>query len=152
MKTMNETLKANHLMVGDYVKWEYVSYPDVVVNNGYKKVDAIYGDESVDLIDEDTLYEHVPMDEIKVVELTTEILEKNGFEVQDQGGGRKDVWIGFGIDCEGDIEVEFQHNIPTHLKIDGVFKGEYYISTNIKYVHELQHALRLCGVEKEIIL
>lgn len=89
---------------------------------------------------------------IKPIPLTAEILEKNGFEVQDQGGGRKDVWIGFGVDCEGDIEVEFQHNIPTHLKIDGVFKGEYYISTNIKYVHELQHALRLCGVEKEIIL
>ena len=24
--------------------------------------------------------------------------------------------------------------------------------THIKYVHELQHALRLCGIEKEIIL
>lgn len=26
------------------------------------------------------------------------------------------------------------------------------IALNIKYVHELQHALRLCGIEKEIVL
>lgn len=87
---------------------------------------------------------------IEAIPLTSEILEKNGFEVQDQGGGRKDVWTGFGIDCEGDIEVEFQNNIPVHLKIDGVFKGEYYTSTNIKYIHQLQHILRLCGIEKTI--
>lgn len=92
------------------------------------------------------------IDRLRPIPLTTEILEKNGFEVQEQGDGKKDVWTGFGIDCEGDIEVEFQYNTPAHLKIDGVFKGEYYVSRNIKYVHELQHALRLCGTEKEIEL
>ena len=86
---------------------------------------------------------------LEPIPLTTEILEKNGFEVQDQGGGRKDVWTGFGVDCEGDIEVNFQYNVPVHLKIDGGFKGEYYTSANIKYVHQLQHAFILCGIEKE---
>lgn len=143
-------MKANELMIGDLI-------------NGFgvvRRVTGIHGLERPE--DDGLLTTMVPGCEFpesnlsfrpcyaRPIPLTKEILEKNGFEVQDQGGGRSDVWIGFGIDCEGDIEVEFQHNIPTHLKIDGVFKGEYYISTNIKYVHELQHALRLCGVEKEV--
>ena len=91
-------------------------------------------------------------DKIEPIALTADILEKNGFEVQVQGGGREDIWIGFGSDLEGDIEFEFNNGAPTHLKIDGAFKGEYYTSNNIKYVHELQHALRLCGIDKEITL
>ena len=133
-------LSCKDLMVGDWVKPKNV---DGSFRVGLIGVDSVWND-----TDTHEWY----YDEIEPIPLTAEILEKNGFEVQDQGGGRKDVWIGFGIDCEGDIEVEFQHNIPTHLMIDGVFKGEYYTSTNIKYVHLLQHALRLCGVEKTIEL
>ena len=95
---------------------------------------------------------YVPCEFIKPIPLTQEILEKNGFEVQDQGGGRKDVWTGFDIDCEEDIEIEFQYNVPVYLKIDGGYKGEYYTSSDIKYIHELQHAMRLCNIKKEIKL
>lgn len=86
------------------------------------------------------------------IPLTKKILQKNGFEVMDQGGGRCDAWTGFGPDCEGDIEVTFQNGRPVHLKIDGTFKGEYYTSNNVKYVHQLQDALRRCGTGKEILL
>ncbi len=137
-------MKANELMIGDWVRVERDYEPIVQVADIFS--DAIFTKQA------EYESEEVPMYKVFPIPLTVEILEKNGFEVQDQGGGRRDVWIGFGIDCEGDIEVEFQHNTPTHLKIDGVFKGEYYTSTNIKYVHLLQHALRLCGFEKEIIL
>lgn len=89
---------------------------------------------------------------LSFVPLTRERLEKIGFEVQDQGGGREDIWMGFGPDCEGDIEFEFNNGVPTHLKIDGAFKGEYYTSNNIKYFHQLQLALTLCGIDKEIAL
>lgn len=128
-------MKTNELMIGDWVN---------LSKGNWSK------NRQVDIIDIEMIAESVYLTE--PIPLTLEILEKNGFEVQDQGGGRKDVWTGFGIDCEGDIEVEFQHNIPTHLKIDGVFKGEYYTSTNIKYVHLLQHALKLCGINREIII
>ena len=137
-------MKANELMIGDWVVYDGdVEYTNPIKVEG---IDIATGA----LVTSDR--EDVGIDNIQPIPLTAEILERNGFEIQDQGGGRRDVWIGFGVDCEGDIEVEFQYNIPTHLKIDGVFKGEYYTSTNIKYVHLLQHALRLCGIEKEIEL
>ena len=89
---------------------------------------------------------------LRPVPLSKEFLVKNNFEIQDQGGERADVWTGFSHDCEGDIEIEFQNDEPTRLKIDGVFKGEYYRSINIKFVHQFQHALRNCGINKTITL
>ena len=136
-------MKANELMIGDWVCIEgpnCYQIDEIRKEFGeyrlYLKGTAVFATES----------------EIEPIPLTPEILEKNGFFAQDQGGGRKDMWIGFGPDCEGDVEIEFDCGIATHLKIDGAFKGEYYTSTNIKSVHELQHALRLCGIDKEIVL
>lgn len=129
-------MKAKELMIGDWVQYPY----------GIRKVTEL--DSFLDRV----CSEDFSVGEVDAIPLTPEILEKNGFEVQDQGGGRKDLWTGFGIDCEGDIEIEFQDNIPIHLKIDGAFKGEYYTSSNITYTHQLQHALRLCGIGKEITL
>jgi len=135
-------MKVKELMIGDwfhnnYTNENYQVWPTFLsqATNFGKRMDATFEDIN-----------------ISPIPLTAEILKRSGFEVQDQGGGRKDVWAGFGIDCEGDIEIEFQDNIPVHLKIDGGFRGEYYTSANIKYVHQLQHALRLCGIEKEIEL
>lgn len=132
-------------MIGDWVKWEYVSYPDVVFNYGYKQVAAIYGDESVDLIDEDTLYEHVPMDEIKVVELTAEILGKNGFKYHHvKGTCATEEYTDYILDNT----LWIIHNTED-------WKDTYFCIKDfcrIKYVQELQHAVRLCGVEKEIEL
>lgn len=133
-------MKANELMIDDWVYNKNIAKPMQI----YPTIFPQMFRSNPNATTED--YNIFP------IPLTPEILKKNGFEVQDQGGGRKDVWTGFGIDCEGDIEVEFQNNIPVHLKIDGGFKGEYYTSANIKYVHQLQHAMRLCGIEKEIIL
>ena len=149
---MNETLRASDLMVGDYVKWEYVSYPAVVFNNGYKKVDAIYGDESVDLIDEDTHYEHVPMDEIKSVELTAEILEKNGFVKMD--GDHYRYFLAYDDNYYAGFESVNYYTDACFCNVtkecsDGTqeqSKGVY------KYVHQLQHALRLCGIKQEITI
>ena len=133
-------MKANELMIDDWVYNKNIDKPMQV----YPMMLPQMFRRTPDATTEDYNFFPVP--------LTTEILEKNGFEVQDQGGGRKYLWTGFGIDCEGDIEVEFQDNIPIHLKIDGAFKGEYYTSSNITYIHQLQHALRLCGIEKEIVI
>ena len=77
-------------------------------------------------------------DLLEPIPLTLEILERNGFELRD----------GF-----------FYHRIddkPHHydfkLKKGGVFTSEGYTlecgiyRLTIRYVHELQHALRLCGL------
>ena len=79
----------------------------------------------------------IEADEVKPIPLTPEILEKNGFE--------KEL-------SEDNIHYRF---ILIH---DGVRFSLLYARSvfqwlgplDFKYVHELQHAMRLCGVEKEI--
>ena len=75
-------------------------------------------------------------EDIKPIPLTPEILEKNGFV--EQAFIQNSIWSisGFSLEC--------------HFTT-----WEYYWANGdvtIGYVHELQHALRLCGIEKEIMI
>ena len=73
--------------------------------------------------------------EIDPIPLTPEILEKNGFVVES----------GF---CYG-------NPLKYCVLVDGLWiyiSGENYFEGNLEYVHQLQHAIRLCGIEKKIIL
>ena len=84
------------------------------------------------------------------IPLTTEILEKNGFvkynEVSDNPPYDKDE--------EGNMYYSFkgEHKFWGWWQPNNV----YFIPANamgdleIKYVHELQHTLKLCGIYKEI--
>lgn len=78
--------------------------------------------------------------EIEPIPLTSEILEKNGFEKWDDG------WCIYDQESTG-IEVAW---VGTILKIEGQC-GNLELP-DVMYVHQLQHALRLCGIEKEIEL
>ena len=84
-----------------------------------------------------TSYLPVHVDELKPIPLTPEILEKNGF---------KD--MGF----FGKLEIGPWRLICDSGNLAVLHEGreEEYINIPISYVHELQHALRLCGIEKEI--
>ena len=77
---------------------------------------------------------------IKPIPLTPEILEKSGFEyINDEYG----CWL-LG-------KIELREREP----YNGLFEVEISISGEtvfLHYVHELQHALRLCGITREIIL
>lgn len=85
------------------------------------------------------------------IPLTPEILEKNGFETKDNAhyysAGKiiellleEHPFIGYSIHWVKTIETI--NPIGQQCFID------YYIA-NLEYVHQLQHALRLCGIEKE---
>ena len=137
-------MKANELMIGDWMKFPGGTI-DKIVDLPFIEGKGLCASFAASA----TLFPF-PIEKIEPIPLTPEILIRNGFECQDQGGGRIDIWTGFGPDCEGDIEIEFNNSTPKHLKINGAFKGEYYVSSNILYIHQLQHALRLCGIEKEI--
>lgn len=92
--------------------------------------------------------------EIEPIPLTREILEKNGFEKLDFSHyhikGRTLV-----LDADGKWEGELVwHWVVTEMDTNS--KGQnyvidYYVAT-IQYVHQLQHALRLCGIDLEIKL
>ena len=84
----------------------------------------------------DRLEHDVEDESVEPIPLTEEILKKNGFLGNDYG----EIIIGewrIMCDCSN---VAILHN--EHVDID----------TPIRFVHELQHALRLCKIDKEIEL
>lgn len=81
--------------------------------------------------------------DIVPIPLTADILENNGFDVvKDQE------YIGAAIDW-ADIR-----KYKTTNWIVSLFNNSAYavLRCEIEYVHQLQHALRLAGVEKEIVV
>lgn len=94
------------------------------------------------------VYITVSSEEIEPIPLTPEILEKNGILYEKQS---------FYYVIKDDKDLECTYYIQQVLQGDwviGVDIGAYDCSVfaRIKHVHELQHALKLCGIDKEIKL
>ena len=123
---------------GHYITWS--EYGKVVgITDSYIEVEVRDGEYNVDAHE----------DELKPIPLTPEILEKNGFELKGDG------WLW----CE-DKDVEEQNYSFVQFRRDGevrVVEINHLNKAvtkfrNIQNVHELQHALKLCGIDKEIEL
>lgn len=115
-------LKISDLSVGDWVK----------IQGEIRKIDYLYGNNNVC---------DVPIDLVEPIPITPEILEKNGFEVYDDTARLKldrpyALWL-----------FKVQEGWDLHLP-----SREQHINLRIEHIHQLQHALRLAGVEKEIEL
>lgn len=87
-------------------------------------------------------------DEICPIPITTEILEKNGILYEKQS---------FYYVIKDNEDLECTYYIQQVLQGDwaiGVDIGAYDCSVfaRIKYVHEFQHALKICGIDKEIVV
>ena len=124
-------MKASDLMIGDFV---YVA-------RGYDKHLTIEKVKGI-IADKDEPYpvtistgETVSLNDIKPIPLTEDILEKNGFKKFAEGQANFDY-------TDNDIHLEYWIG-------DGCFR---YYTAEIRYVHQLQHLLRLCGVEKELTI
>ena len=147
-------MKAEDLMVGDYLTFTDVQNDSrcpklkVVVIDGATNelLVSVDGDPTLDRIDID--------DELCGIPITPEILEKNGFEKLDfshfQIGDRRLV-----LDADGRWDGPLSwHWVVTEMDTNA--KGQpvvldYYVAT-INHVHELQNAMRLCGIDKTIEL
>ena len=128
-------MKANELMIGDWVLMDMNYSEDDPM---YTRLDyqpyQIQNGEDIDLAEETncigdaSVYQPIP--------LTPEILEKNGFVYNE---------IPFVLSYE-----------QFGLSIYGI-QGSYHIncgqnvSMDVSYIHQLQHALRLCKIDKEIV-
>ena len=129
-------MKANELQIGDYV-----NYRGQII-----KVTSLYdkgGSNEVGWSDKESVWVNCRC--IEPIPLTSEILEKNGF-VNVENTQTSTIIYSF-RDSLFRIGV-FDFN---HITIDS-----YYTDSScdifISSIHELQHALRLCGIEKEIEL
>lgn len=131
-------MKIEDLMVGDWVRNDLGEAQRVVELR-----------EEGAMLSYNDIYQY---DDIQPIPLTLEILEKNGFEKLDfshfQIGDRRLV-----LDADGRWDGPLSwHWVVTEMGTNA--KGQpvvldYYVAT-INYVHELQHCLKLVGIDKEI--
>lgn len=135
-------MKANELMIGDWVKHS--------ITGQIGKVYRICGNEYIAFINGDSRSEFV-----EPIPLTVEILEKNGFNEPPFEMQKRERFV---VLCkEYQINYYFNINWFSIYKNAGVNGSDYPVficafQERIKYIHELQHALRLCRIEKEIAL
>ena len=138
-------MKANELMIGDWVlcdenaqgeyEFDNVNYQPYQIKNGE---DIDYAIER-NLTGDADVYQPIP--------LTAEILEKNGWEYSEYTGDEMFTWP-----LDDDIEMPFRLVVDYNGNKYWITVGVGNYLTPINYVHELQHALRLCGIEKDITL
>lgn len=140
-------LRALNLMIGDWVKVTDDDTDDSFIGQ-VKAIDEL---ENINVQEgEDVAYPY-SIDCLEPIPLTPEILEKNGFVKQG--------FDGWEIDHKNDdgimdwMTLWRNDYIRPHLLIKSfVSLLGSFSSFGINYVHQLQHALRLCGIEKEIEL
>lgn len=130
-------LTAKELMIGDYVIRKNVPKEILIV-------DAIDSIRNIVYLDLDGVGITEKIENIEPISLTIQILEKNGFVKTKNGVMTLDEDLG---------------TSEIHLVLVPTFYEEYYwwavnneLTAKIKYVHELQHILKLVEIKKEIKL
>ena len=136
-------MNAQDLMLGDLVTFrdcQKDTSPAIIkvwqINADNVAFVSIDGNDGLDEISID--------DEIVGLPITPEIFEKNGFEYENNVGYVYDNYEGIIITCSTFIS---RLRIIKDLNI--LYDSQDYADI---YVHTIQHALRLCGIEKEIVL
>ncbi|MBQ9392014.1 MAG: hypothetical protein IJU02_07505, partial [Lachnospiraceae bacterium] len=128
-------MKANELMIGDWVQVPCLT-------DNVEHYDAWYKVKQLRDCDLDVIgFKELKYNEIMPIPLTAKILEKNGFGYKEEDGYMSHYYLGHrGYLANPDL------HIGTYNK--GVYWLNYYDNAihGIKYVHKLQHALRLCGI------
>lgn len=128
-------MEAKDLMIGDFVECVDSTHQNKV----YAQVGAIEEGQTCILVEKDCCNWFLDITFLDPIPLNPNILESNSF-VKEYGGA----W-----------------NIYRHAvkKWFVLFKKEFGFTLHIgetemrlDYVHELQHILRVCGIEKEIVL
>lgn len=132
-------MEANELMIGDWVMVNAVDHPNPMQVDGmYKKNGAYYAVLSSDL--------SADVDVLSPIPLTKEILEKNT-KVEPIENSPVD-YTDYVFD--EDSSIVYEKGEPFMFFYEGGKRNHIYME--VKYVHELQHLLRLVGYKKEIEL
>ena len=131
-------LTAKDLMIGDYFRYKDGTIVRIARVGDVSPMDApIYCHTLLEG------YFPCQLEDIEPTPITAEILEKNGWTKPASGR----VWS--------------RNNVPSFV-LEEIDDGSFEVTTDtcsewgglcmIRFVHELQHALRLCGVDTEIVL
>ena len=135
-------MNATDLMLGDYVQIEDKKgnlFTDYICEIGYVPQWNELGVKTCECGDE-----WLRESEIMPIPITPEILEKNGFILKEKEKGM------YGVNV---APYYTRDDVPFEVFCDGEpFAIWFKEPINIKYVHEFLHALKLCGIYKEIVL
>ena len=152
-------MKAEDLMSGDWVHSistiHNVSFPDngVIQDEGYTtirkpiKITTVSENCVSYYSNKLEIYITVSNEEIEPIQLTPEILEKNGFKTEFYSDYKVYELNNFKV-CKSYCDY-FE---VCDLWKDSDFGWEIISFCPCIYVHQLQHALRLCGINKEIMV
>lgn len=136
-----ETIKANSLMLNDWVKIkEPNKYAGAIGTiQTFSSLEGAYLAIYINDTNFGTFVTEVFCEDIEPIPLTAEILKKNGFE-----------WRAYGVVLAGEDMALVQCGNYWKIKPNQYSNDTFCY---IWYIHELQHALRLCGINgKEIVL
>ena len=139
-------MKVEDLMIGD---WVYFEDKPIKIRNIFEEEINLKFNEFSGLVD-DSIHESY----ISPIPLTSEILKKNGFT-------KKTQFIDWSEKIIYTINEDF-YIIENYFEFDKFTLCKLYKDsdegtiviyiTRVDNVHELQHALKLCGIDKEIIV
>lgn len=134
-------MTSKDLMIGDWVKNDLGEIQQVVEIHDGEKIMLAYND-------------FYSADELEPIPLTAEILEKNGFVKR-----YNYQWEYRDNSCKIEISIAPQIEIDGEMlgapPINVIFEGALFdinMTSDDICVHNLQHIIRLCGIEKEITL
>ena len=129
-------MKATELMIGDWVMNTHNQKPEQVCEIR----------ECMVMLDYNDLYDY---EEIEPIPLTPEILEKNGWTYNNEDEKFfPQTWVGGGLMLQGADACGYCIVVSSDYDDEDTNATPFIIL----YVHELQHALRLRRIKKEIIL
>lgn len=156
-------MKLKDLMVGDWVHSKLHNVDTVIIDvegKVLKDQPELEYTESVSVwLSSKACWERHYLGEIEPIPLTEKILTDSGF-IRLENGVYTNIYA-LNVSGESDKEDCFYFSVngkmenPDSIKIMFVpYSRTFWLDLIIRscYVHELQHILRLCGIEKEIII
>ena len=133
-------MKANELMIGDWVLFGEVPVRIEEIEKVFVADTLHYHDGDVNV----ELYDPIP--------LTQEILKKNGWDLQIVRNEYRFYVRYFDSDINKSCDIRVYKEGLIFMILADINIPAKEIRMPIEYVHELQHAMRSLGVDKEIIL
>lgn len=158
-------MKASELMTGDWFMFDTEHYEPYERVREYSQVEhfnygVVYGNSGcIAFCEEAQTYNERKYEKVMPIPLTEEILKANGFIDENATNGLNFRWYVLQTNQEyGDVWGRTNHKIIVAWRkcnSDVYIERPYGTSTqqkisvaDIRYVHELQHALRLCGLKE----
>ena len=138
-------MKANKLLNDIYVYFNCFDGSKITVKVTWFKDNIVYG-----ISEYGTHW--CPISKIEPIPLTTEILEKNGFTKSTPPPGIHARCYNLNNKKDRYNLTISDYNKYKRLLLDIDSEDSECFNIKCDYVNKLQHALRLCGIEKEIVL